>query len=135
MGAGHPRNCLFFFFLSCSSFLLVLVGFTHARASASDDFSRVGDLLVISQLVLGIEGLIAQCTGHHWFCHFRPPSCVLALRHDRSFRPPTGGKFCHLTRAPQATTSGTHCNVKDICRTSFGEPAEYSKPRIRVTEI
>src|SRR6266478_5245195 len=109
MGAGHPRNCLFFFFLSCSSFLLVLVGFTHARASASDDFSRVGDLLVISQLVLGIEGLIAQCTGHHWFCHFRPPSCVLALRHDRSFRPPTqlAGSFVTL-RAPHRRQHRVH---------------------------
>jgi hypothetical protein len=81
MGLGLAR----LFSSGCIS--LVLVGLILARTSSVSQFSSMDGLLMISQLVLGVEGLIAHATDQRRLFHFHFASGLVVLRHNVSFRP------------------------------------------------
>jgi hypothetical protein len=57
-------------------------------------------LLMISQFVLGVEGLIAHAAEQRHLFHSHPASGLVVLRHDLSFRllKRFAGIFCQLTQ-------------------------------------
>ena len=138
--ARHPRNCFFVFLFFLFFYAAV------SCSSSSGSFTRERLRLLISAAWAICWRFLSSYSESKDSSHspqviigsaiFVLPLVFLLFGMTLPFaRQTTGGKFCHPKRARQMKTSGTHCNVRDICRTFFAEPSEYSKPRISVTEI